>query len=210
MIDVAVLAHFPRCLAPWTRGLPPRLEEKHSKRDFFYALAEETSQTGPECLDNYAKWLFREQAKYNLHPLELSNLAANLLGAGTDTMSSTLITAVLAMRAFPETVLPAWEELDQVVGNSRSPRLIDDLPYIRAFVKEVFRWRSISPVGGEPNSPNRTAIGMGFGSQKALGFRGTSGPSIITSENFLNRIASGYQDSSTVLKNAPFLGKEVI
>ena len=97
--------------------------------------------------------MFREAPQYNLHPLEISNLAANLLGAGADTSSSTLVTAVLAMRAFPETLDHAWDELDRVVGRARSPTLDDDLPYLRAFTKEVFRWRSVAIIGGTAHAP---------------------------------------------------------
>jgi hypothetical protein len=98
------LAKFPTWLAPWKRGTRGSTKPRHGRNDFFFALAEETNQ----CADkNYSKYLFREAPNYKLHPLEISNLAANLLGAGADTSSSTLVTAVLAMRAFPSTLLPA-------------------------------------------------------------------------------------------------------
>jgi cytochrome P450 len=99
--------------------------------------------------------LFKEAPRYNLRAEEISALSGNLFGAGSDTSSSTLITAVLAMRAFPETLIPAWEELDRVVGSERSPTFEDDvhLPYMRAFVKEVFRWRSVAIIGGQPHAP---------------------------------------------------------
>jgi cytochrome P450 len=47
--------------------------------------------------------------------------------------------------AFPETVKKAHEELDRVVGDSM-PQFSDSsqLPYIRAMIKEVLRWRSVS------------------------------------------------------------------
>jgi cytochrome P450 len=140
-------------MAPWKGKLRKgrtKPTQKHERHDFFYALAEEANECEEE---NYCKFLFREAPKYNLHPAELSSLAANLIGAGADTSSSTLITAVLAMRAFPETLKPAWEELDRVVGSSRSPGPGDDLPYMRAFVKEVFRWRSVAIVGGTAHAP---------------------------------------------------------
>ncbi|RYN46221.1 hypothetical protein AA0114_g8511 [Alternaria tenuissima] len=144
------LAKFPDCIAPWKRGTRRSAKPKFGRHDFFFALAEEANQSSGE---NYAKYLFREAPQYNLHPLEISNLAANLLGAGADTSSSTLVTAVLAMRAFPETLDHAWDELDRVVGRARSPTLDDDLPYLRAFTKEVFRWRSVAIIGGTAHAP---------------------------------------------------------
>jgi cytochrome P450 len=90
-----------------------------------------------------------------LSDLEIASLAGNLFGAGSDTSSSTLITFVLACCAFPEALVPAWEELDRVVGPGRSPSLDDEpsLVYVKAFVKEVFRWRSVAIIGGQPHAP---------------------------------------------------------
>jgi cytochrome P450 len=156
------LARFPTSIAPWKHGLgkqPSKAVGQHTNHDFFYALAEEASEAEQE---NYSKFLWREKSKYDVHPLEISALAANLLGAGSDTSSSTLITAVLAMRAFPEAVKPAWEEMDRVVGKGRSPAWEDDLPYTRAFVKEVFRWRSVAIIGGMPHAPTQDDYWNGY------------------------------------------------
>lgn len=147
------LAKVPTEFAPWKHGMGSK-NKSHRGHDFFYALANEANEK-PGHEDCYAKMLFREQEKYNLKPKEISALAGNLFGAGSDTSSSTLITAILAMRAFPETMEAAWEELDRVVGPDRSPSFDDDanLPYMRAFVKEVFRWRSVAIIGGQPHAP---------------------------------------------------------
>jgi len=143
-----ILAKFPNWIAPWKMGLGGM-----KGRNFFYALADEAND--PEKPANYAQKLFAEKPKYNLSDLELSSLAGNLFGAGSDTSSSTLITFVLACCAFPEALPAAWEELDRVVGHHRTPTFSDEdnLPYIRAFAKEVFRWRSVAIIGGQPHSP---------------------------------------------------------
>ncbi|KAF2652764.1 cytochrome P450 [Lophiostoma macrostomum CBS 122681] len=148
-----VLAKVPTEIAPWKHGLGRR-GGSHRGHDFFYSLAAEANEN-PGHEDCYAKLLFKEAPKYNLKPQEISALSGNLFGAGSDTSSSTLITAVLAMRAFPETLIPAWEELDRIVGSGRSPSFEDEvnLPYMRAFVKEVFRWRSVAIIGGQPHAP---------------------------------------------------------
>ena len=56
---------------------------------------------------------------------------------------------LLAMTAFPEVQQRAQVELDSIVGRSRVPTFGDcqELPYIRAIVKEVLRWRPVDPVG---------------------------------------------------------------
>jgi cytochrome P450 len=55
----------------------------------------------------------------------------------------------LAMLVYPETQARAHEELDAVVGRARLPTFADypHLPYIRAMVKEVLRWRPTGPLG---------------------------------------------------------------
>lgn len=49
----------------------------------------------------------------------------------------------------PHVKRKAQEELDRVVGQSRLPDLSDqeDLPYISAIVKELFRWGCPVPIG---------------------------------------------------------------
>jgi cytochrome P450 len=56
---------------------------------------------------------------------------------------------LLAMGAYPETQARAQAELDAVVGRARLPTFADYsyLPYVRAMVKEVLRWRPVGPMG---------------------------------------------------------------
>ena len=58
---------------------------------------------------------------------------------GADTTAMFLQFFVLCMLANPEVKLKAQDEIDRVIGHSRSPELedIEDLPYIRAIINEV-------------------------------------------------------------------------
>lgn len=142
------LARFPRWAAPWLK----QFGGASRGAAFFYALADEAREEGREC---YVRQLLEEQQKYGLAKDEVASLTGNLFGAGSDTSSSTLVTFMLACCAFPETLTRAWEELDRVVGSGRSPSWEDEeeLPYIKAFMKEVLRWRSVAIIGGQPHSP---------------------------------------------------------
>lgn len=53
------------------------------------------------------------------------------------------------MTAFRDVQRRAQTELDTVVGRSRPPTFddFDHLPFIRAILKEVLRWRPVDPVG---------------------------------------------------------------
>lgn len=89
--------------------------------------------------------------------------------AGSDTTASTLLSFLLAMLAYPETLAKAQAEVDRVCGTSRSPTSDDigNLPYLKACMNEVpeppadsqlktnssvqaLRWRPVA-AGGIPH-----------------------------------------------------------
>ena len=53
------------------------------------------------------------------------------------------------MIAYPEKQRKCQEELERVIGRSRMPTLEDQnsLPYIRATIRELLRWRAVTPLG---------------------------------------------------------------
>jgi hypothetical protein len=164
------MAKFPNFKAAFSKSTSAlKSHDPQARHRFFYALALEANEREHE---NYCKYLFRVAPEYKLTPAELSSLAANLIGAGADTSSSTLVTAVLAMRAFPSTLIPARTELDRVVGHTRSPGPKDDLPYMRALVKEVFRWRSVAIIGGTAHAPTQDDTWNGYHIPKATWMQG--------------------------------------
>jgi cytochrome P450 len=69
---------------------------------------------------------------------------------GAETVSTMMAWWTLAMLAYPETQVRAQAELDAVVGRERLPTFADYpfLPYIRAMVKEILRWKPATPLGG--------------------------------------------------------------
>lgn len=74
---------------------------------------------------------------------------------------------MLAMIAHPEQQKKCQDELDNVVGRFRMPTLKDQdsLPYLRATVRELLRWRPIAPLGRCPLSGIR--LKMTFGAPKS-------------------------------------------
>ena len=59
------------------------------------------------------------------------------------------------MLTWPDTMRKAQAELDEVVGRHRLPTFKDKekLPYVRAMVNEVLRWRPAAPLGAFVVSP---------------------------------------------------------
>ncbi|KAJ7596429.1 cytochrome P450 [Mycena floridula] len=79
----------------------------------------------------------------------LQKVAATSFTGGADTTVSSMGTFILAMVLCPNVVAKAQEQLDRVVRRDRLPTLDDqnDLPYIEAIVREVFRFRPVLPLG---------------------------------------------------------------
>jgi cytochrome P450 len=61
----------------------------------------------------------------------------------------TLMVFVMAMLLYPDVLRKAQAELDAVIGRERIPTFEDrdNLPFIRAMVKETLRWRPVGPLG---------------------------------------------------------------
>jgi len=59
---------------------------------------------------------------------------------------------LLGLLAFPDKQKKCQDELDAVVGRSRMPTFedMDNLPYMKATVREALRWRPLSPFGVVP------------------------------------------------------------
>jgi cytochrome P450 len=63
--------------------------------------------------------------------------------------SAALSVFILAMVLYPDVMRKAQNEIDVVVGSGRLPTFADTphLPYVRAIVMEVLRWRPVGPLG---------------------------------------------------------------
>lgn len=92
--------------------------------------------------------LVRDRDRYQLTTHENAWLAASVYAAGSDTTRAALEWWTLAMLLYPDVQKRAQDELDAVVGRTRAPTFADlpRLPYIRAMVKEVVRWRPVTPL----------------------------------------------------------------
>ncbi|KAF2200671.1 cytochrome P450 [Delitschia confertaspora ATCC 74209] len=154
------LKHVPDVLAPWKADI-----KAHGRREAAanMALVEVVRQDlaraktqGADIPDSLCKSLLelREKEHIPLSDRDFSFIPASLFGAGSDTTASTLCSAFMALVTHPETLHTAHEELDSVIGVSRTPDFCDELnlPYTRALCKEVLRWRPVAVLGGTPHA----------------------------------------------------------
>ena len=155
-----ILKHVPDVFAPWKAEIKAHGREEATEN---MALVEgvrsdmsRAKTRGDQVPDSLCKLLLelREKEHVPLSDRDFSFIPASLFGAGSDTTASTLCTAFLALVTHPETLRAAHEELDAVIGSSRTPTFEDEahLPYIRALVKEVLRWRPVAVLGGTPHA----------------------------------------------------------
>jgi len=98
---------------------------------------------------SFATYITQKQAEFGLSDDEVAYLCGSIFGAGSDTSSSAITICVMAAATHPEIQKRVQEELDEVVGDSRSPSFddLDDLPLLKAFVNESYRWRPVSSGG---------------------------------------------------------------
>ena len=85
-----------------------------------------------------------------LDELQAAYVCGTMIEAGSDTTSTQLNNTIVGILSRGrEVVERAHEELDRVVGTNRTPTFDDEpnLPYIRAMVKEVMRWRFVNKFG---------------------------------------------------------------
>ncbi|ESK82967.1 cytochrome p450 [Moniliophthora roreri MCA 2997] len=146
---IPLLEYVPDFLAKWKRE-SKEIFRVHSARflDYFLNVKEELSkkqEVGP----SFCAMLVETHEQHGLDDVESSWLAAMIYLAGYETIAGAIDWLILAMIRFPEAQRKAQEELDNVVGHARLPTLEDmeNLPYMRAVVKETLRWRPTTPLG---------------------------------------------------------------
>lgn len=155
-----MLKHVPDIFAPWKADIKAHGREEASANmalvDVVRSDLARAKSQGADIPDSLCKLLLelREKEHIPLSDRDFSFIPASLFGAGSDTTASTLCTAFLALITHPETLHAAHQELDSVIGPSRTPTFDDEskLPYIRALVKEVLRWRPVAVLGGTPHA----------------------------------------------------------
>jgi len=134
--------------AGWKRfALNARKEDS----ELFAGLYEEVRQNMDKLEPCFVSSIIESNAmqRYNLSYYNMTYLGGILFGAGVDTSAANLISIVAASLHFPAKQALARAQVDAIVGKSRMPNFDDvvDLPYVKAFVLEVNRWRPLVPLG---------------------------------------------------------------
>ena len=164
------LKYLPDALAPWKAEIKAHGRQEATENmalvDLVRSDLARAKTRGDDIPESLCKLLLemREREHIPLSERDFSFIPASLFGAGSDTTASTLCSAFLALVTHPDTLKAAHEELDSVIGLARTPSFDDEprLPYIRALVKEVLRWRPVAVLGGTPHASTEDDRYEGF------------------------------------------------
>jgi len=142
------MLYIPSSLAKWKREAR---ETYHYLTELFERMVHDVEhqiEQGDE-RPSFAGNLLRERDRNDLSDSELAWLSASMYLGGSETTAKTMTWFLLAMIAYPEKQRKCQEELERVIGRSRMPTLADqtNLPYIRATIRELLRWRPVTPLG---------------------------------------------------------------
>jgi len=145
------LDSVPDWLTPWRGWRKRAMHVRREQQRVYGGLLDETRTRlaqgkGTDC---FLASCLRAQEKDGYDDTYLAYLAGALLEGGAETSASATMVFIMAMAANSDFLAAAQEEVDRVCGASRLPGKDDvaKLPYIRACMLEVLRWRPIIPLG---------------------------------------------------------------
>ncbi|KAF5356572.1 hypothetical protein D9758_008288 [Tetrapyrgos nigripes] len=144
-----ILDYLPTFLAPWKQNANKDFQIFSSMfLEKFEAVKNIGTLSGEQRPSLCAK-LVESGPRHELNDLESAWAAALIYGAAYETTSASLAWFLLIMIQFPHIQQKAQEEIDTVIGRSRMPSFSDmnHLPYIRALMREILRWRPPAPFG---------------------------------------------------------------
>ncbi|THU86308.1 cytochrome P450 [Dendrothele bispora CBS 962.96] len=143
------LERLPFQLSGWHRDAKKKFTTFNSKFQQLFADIRNQVDKGYEQTPSFCATLAEGRHVHHMSDQECSWLAGMLHFAGQETTTNEMRWFILAMVSFPEAQQHAQDQLDQIVGRSRLPSFSDlkHLPYVRAIVKEILRWRPSAPIG---------------------------------------------------------------
>ncbi|KAK7683860.1 hypothetical protein QCA50_013238 [Cerrena zonata] len=158
MLKAALPGNYMVDMFPVLNKLPPWLakfkrEGMAAHKDFTAMFSEFLQGVKGDKFDTsnptFSATVIKQQQPLEMSEKEAAWLAGAMFGAGSDTTGAALAVFTLAMILYPDVLKKAQAEVDSVVGRDRLPTFADrdQLPYIRALVKEVLRWKPITPLG---------------------------------------------------------------
>ncbi|KAG1736225.1 cytochrome P450 [Suillus lakei] len=141
---------------PWLKYLPwygrdLKLGfERRKKLDTGHLQRVKEQMSNADIGPSFMKHVLENSQSYGLTETEMAFLSGAFFRAGSDTVSVSICTVLMAAACFPDEQAKVQAELDAVIGRLRAPTFADQeyLPRLQAFISEALRWRPVNP-GGE-------------------------------------------------------------
>jgi cytochrome P450 len=153
---------------PWLKYVPGYLnqfkawamEELNLFRQPFFEIRDRVRAKDAKVQPCFATYLMEHQTEYQLNDDDVAYLLGSVFAAGSDTTSSALQICIMAAAMHPEAQRRVQAEIDDLVGD-QPPSFDDldkDLPLLKAFIAETFRWRPVSAGGFQHRVENDIAF----------------------------------------------------
>ncbi|KAK7687147.1 hypothetical protein QCA50_009650 [Cerrena zonata] len=140
------LKYIPERWAAW-KGLCREVRSR--QRKYYFSLLRNCHERikSDKRNNSFMEYLLENQKKYDFDEESCCYFGLSMMEGGADTTAMFLQFFVLCMLANPDVKKKAQQEIDKVIGQNRSPELEDlnDLPYVRAIINEVHRYRPGAP-----------------------------------------------------------------
>jgi len=144
---VCWLASLPRFMSPWKKAEKTRSDKEMDFFEDVFNSARHACCSPNKMPESYLKYYLSGSEKERISETEAAYVAGMMAIASALTMSSPMISYILAMCHFPEWQVKLQEEMDNVC-QGRCPRADrEHLPTLRAVISEIVKWRPLVPTG---------------------------------------------------------------
>uniref|UniRef100_H2Z299 Uncharacterized protein n=1 Tax=Ciona savignyi TaxID=51511 RepID=H2Z299_CIOSA len=98
------------------------------------------------------------------HKKQLLHCLGDLFNAGTETSTNVILWMLLALMHYPDIQEKLYQEIHDVIGEHVLPSVDhkDNLPLLRAFIQEVYRYQTIKPLSIKHRTSEDVEIGGYF------------------------------------------------
>ncbi|KAJ3563358.1 hypothetical protein NP233_g8993 [Leucocoprinus birnbaumii] len=149
MVDLfPILNYLPTWMAKWKQDA---LDWHQRESEMFEGFNKDVAKKMAEgqAQNSFVTSLIETKDRNGLTGKEAAWLAGIMFSAGAETTTASVSNFLIAMIHYPQIMRKAQAQIDAVVGRDRIPTFADrpHLPYIRALVKELLRWRPAGPMG---------------------------------------------------------------
>lgn len=169
-----VLQHFPRWLVPSLQKME-KLRKEYVDQMWSFRRKIETSIKDGSAIDSIYKHFLLNRDVYTVTEEESVHVFQAMVDGGTRSPHNNLLTFLFLMMEYPEWQKKLQAEVDDVVGNDRTPTYQDipNLPTVRAIVKETVRYRSIMAEMGISHCLEEDDVFEGYIFEKGTVFHAT-------------------------------------